>query len=157
MNAEPFVIKSLDDIKDVVHYLYTNFSDKPLEVVIKEYKSKRTIDQNQLFHLWMDEIAEQRMDKGWTPPEVFKENGKPYSPSELVKAYYKDKFLPTVEIKVTDKTVITQKLSTSDLDTGQMSHFMQMIDEHCASTGISLTIPERSQYYKNQQKQGNKV
>lgn len=159
METENFVIKSKEDIPTLIHHLYSLPADIPLSVDVKEYKVKRTIDQNALMHKWFDEISEWRIEEGWEPPQVPKvgTTGKFYKPSELMKEFFKNKFLPTVEIDIAPGHSITRKVSTTDLDTGECSHFMQQIESYCAERGIILTIPENSQYYKIQKKLGNKT
>lgn len=157
MNKQTFVIRTKDDALDMVDTIVNLPLETPISVEIKEHKLKRTLTQNALLHQWFDEIAVQRMDKGWEPPEVMKDNGKPFKPAELIKEYFKNRFLPTIEIAITDDYTVIRPKSTSDLDTGECSNFMMMVEADCSEHGIRLTIPKNSQYYKLQQKQGNKI
>ena len=150
MDQQSFVVRTKEDMEGVCSALKELPLFASLDIVVKEHKLKRTLSQNDLMHKWFDEIAVQKMNYGWKPPIVIRENGKEYKPAELIKEYYKDKFLPTVDIHITCDRIVSKKLSTADLDTGECSRFMQMIDEHCASSGIKLTIPENSKYYKDQ-------
>ena len=61
-----------------------------------------------------------------------------------MRLYFQRKFLPS-------------ETTIQDLDTGEMSRFMQMVEQDCNNIGISLTIPKDSVYYKNQKTQGEKI
>ena len=147
MEYRTFKLRSVDDVGGLVDYLSSLPFDKPLEIQVKEFKLKQTQSQRGLIHKWFDEMRDYELAIGWKPFEslgidldVTPKSGL----SKVVKRYYEQRFLPS------EKT-------TEDLDTGEMSHFMQLIDAVCAERGIRITIPENSQYYKLQKHQGNKL
>jgi len=104
-------------------------------VTIVQWREKRSLDQNALAHRWFQEAADYF--------DVAASAG--YKPAEVMKEYFKRKFLPSKEILIKGTPVLVPP-QTSKLDMGEMIHFMTQVDDWCAQRGCPLTKPENSQY-----------
>ncbi|MCL5592660.1 hypothetical protein M5Y58_23805, partial [Enterobacter roggenkampii] len=51
------------------------------------------------------------------------------------------------------KTIELELRHTSDLDTGDMHHFMCQVEDWCAQFGLVLTIPQSSEFQVLRDKQ----
>lgn len=83
-------------------------SGKPLRLQVKEWRDKRSLSQNSLFHMWMGEISEYLINSGRTD-----------ATPEWVKRNLKKTYLGCEEVTYTDfitgeKTTIWEPRHTSD-------------------------------------------
>lgn len=120
---------------------------KPLRLQVKEWREKRSLSQNALSHMWYQEISEYLIKSGRTD-----------ATKEWVKRNLKKTFLGYEDVEYTDfttgeKTVERQLRHTSDLDTGDMHHFMCQVERWCAQFGLVLTIPQSSEFQVLREKQ----
>lgn len=105
-------------------------NDKPLwHVVIKPYRKNRSLDQNNLLHMWIQEIANQ------TGNDL-----------ETVKEYLRAKFLSPVfkewKDPFSDEVSILQcPRSTTTLDTREMTTFLNQIEQFALENGCVLSNP----------------
>ncbi|MDX7992602.1 hypothetical protein [Xenorhabdus littoralis] len=118
-----------------------------LSISAKPYKPKRSLSQNNLSHMWYDEISKYLIRRGrtWMTPEKVKFD---------LKATYLgfEKFEYTDF--VTGKNYTKEQLrKTSKLDTGDMHYYMSQIEAWCAQFGLTLTTPHDSEYMKLKQEQ----
>lgn len=95
---------------------------KPWLVSIKELKPKRSLNQNSLFHAWLQIIAES------TGNDL-----------EDVKNALKDLYLPLKVVKV-GKVERMVRTETSSLDVGDMAAFMDRV-QYFAATELGITLP----------------
>jgi hypothetical protein len=73
--------------------------------------------------------------------------------AEQMKSLMKYKFLGTEDI-VIRKTVIKDQLrSTSKLDKGEMTHFMNQVYDWAVDHGVTLPMPADSEYMKMREAQ----
>ncbi|MCE1354299.1 YbcN family protein [Enterobacter kobei] len=122
-------------------------SGKPLRLQVKEWRDKRSLSQNSLFHMWMGEISEHLINSGRTD-----------ATPEWVKRNLKKTYLGCEEVTYTDfitgeKTTTWAPRHTSDLDTGEMHIFLVKVEMWCAQFGLSLTIPNGCEYQQLRDKQ----
>ena len=113
-----------------------DFSSYPVSIKHGPYRNPRTLSQNSLFHLWMDQAAKQftaRGKKGCTP--------------ENLKALTKTHLLGHEDIQVGSKT-ITVLRSTKKLDKGEFQHFLEECEAWLVHQNVKLTIPADSEYMK---------
>ena len=94
-------------------------------VIVKLYHAKRTLDQNALFHKWVEECANFNGDS-----------------FDDMKDHLKRMFCP-----VTSRTevcgVVMEHRRTRDLDVAQMSEFMEKVSAFAhGDLGVRLTVPE---------------
>lgn len=119
----------------------------PLRLQVKEWREKRSLSQNSLLHLWLGEISEYLVKSGRTD-----------ATPEWVKRNLKKTYLGYEEVEYTDfvtgtKTTELELRHTSDLDTGDMHHFMCQVEGWCAQFGLVLTIPQSSEFQVLRDKQ----
>lgn len=98
--------------------------------------SNRSISQNNLFWMWMTEMA-----------NYFASKGVENSTKDQMHDLMCHKFLGNITVTV-GKTEITRLKSLRDLDKGDMLHFLRQIDEWSADHGLLLTHPEDSEYQR---------
>ena len=115
---------------------------KALRVNVVEWRDKRSLSQNALFHVWVGELS-----------EFLIKRGRKDASKEFCKDLLKHTFLGYEEKEMTDavtgdKTVISSLKHTSKLDTGEMTWFMNLCYQWCLEIGLMLTIPEDSEYMK---------
>jgi hypothetical protein len=73
--------------------------------------------------------------------------------AEQMKALMKLKFLGTEDIVVGHTMIPGQLKRTSNLDKGEMMRFMDDIYDWALDHGVTLTIPEDSEYMKLRRRQ----
>jgi hypothetical protein len=99
------------------------------EVVIRPYKSKRSLDQNALHWKRMDII---RLHIADSTGQVFS--------AEDVHEFFKKKFLPVRLIEIGGESVKVRR-TTTQLNTKEFSEFMDNIDRYCIEH-LQLWLPE---------------
>ena len=114
---------------------------------VKPWREKRSLSQNSLLHMWLAEISEYLI-----------KSGRPDATPEWVKRNLKKTYLGYEEVEYTDfvtgiKTIELELRHTSDLDTGDMHHFMCQVEGWCAQFGLVLTIPQSSEFQVLRDKQ----
>lgn len=77
----------------------------------------------------------------------------PTATPENMKLMMKQRFLGAEDIKIGKTIIENQVKHTSDLDKGEMVHFMDNVYHWARDNGIFLEVPENSEYQKlkNQQ------
>lgn len=114
---------------------------------LKPWREKRSLSQNSLSHVWYQEISDYLIASGRTD-----------ATPKWVKRNLKKTFLGYEDVEYTDfttgeKTVEQQLRHTSDLDTGDMHHFMCQVERWCAQFGLVLSIPQSSEFQVLREKQ----
>lgn len=114
---------------------------------VKPWREKRSLSQNALSHRWYTEISEYLIKSGRTD-----------ATPAWVKRNLKKTYLGYEEVEYTDfvtgiKTIELELRHTSDLDTGDMHHFMCQVEGWCAQFGLVLTIPQSSEFQVLRDKQ----
>jgi len=140
--GEFWLIKDPIEIKDRMDafkkFLETEWCwDKPVSWQVKEYKPRRSLSQNDLFHVWCRDMT-----------RYFKKNNGFIGDEEEMKMILKYKFLGTVDIDIGNTTIPAQVRSTKKLDRGEMLYFMQQVEAWAIDHGVKLTKPQRSEYVK---------
>jgi hypothetical protein len=95
--------------------------DKPHEVIIKPYKHVRSVEQNNLLHSWIREIAN---ETGHTVEEI--------------KDHICSEFLGTKDYVGLDGTQRTRLMTTSELNVEEMSALIERVTELGALVGARL-------------------
>ena len=106
---------------------------KAYRVTIVQWREKRSNDQNSLYWKWMAELSKQAHV-----------NGKKFS-GEVWAEFFKKYYCPDKLIDMPLGEASTVK-GTTNLDTGEMHHYLNKIQAWCMLEGYSLTIPENSEY-----------
>ena len=112
---------------------------------LKDWREKRSLSQNSLSHVWYKEISDYLIKSGRTDatPAWVKRN--------LKKTYLGYEGGHTISSPV--QTIELERRHTSDLDTGDMHHFMCQVEGSCAQFGLVLTIPQSSEFQVLRDKQ----
>jgi len=92
----------------------------PLEIVIRPYRQKRSLQQNALLHKWFDEIS--KVTGEYTADDIKTLMKAKFSPRKLVCG----EMIPT---------------ATSNLNSAQMAEFMEQVAAFAATYGVALTQP----------------
>lgn len=114
-------------------------TDKSYRISLKEWREKRSLNQNSLFHVWCKQLSIQFCKKDRRYTETF------------VKDMLKHTFLGYEEVMrvnvMTREKYYTQELRhTSKLDKGEMKYFMDQVYAWAVNIGILLSIPEDCEY-----------
>lgn len=121
-----FILRNDDILINAIEYLngLVLDEDKPVELVIKDHKKKRTEDQNALYWSWLRIIGKETGDS-----------------TKALHAFYGDEFLPKEEASVFGKKVLEIK-STTELGVKGFTEYLQSVESHAASfLGINLPHP----------------
>lgn len=114
--------------------------NEAVEVVAKPWKEKRSLSQNRLLWQWMNEISEQAIVGDQKhEPEIWHE-------------YFKRYFCPSKIIAMPAGDDLEVK-STKKLDTGEMHHYLNKIEQWAQGHFYTLTIPHNCEYEQLKQKQ----
>jgi len=116
--------------------------NKTYRVSIKEWREKRSLDQNSTYWLWLNEINRQ------APLKIEHSNVKG---AELWHEVFKKYYCPVKNITNGEKNLPVK--STKLLDVGEMTYYLERIENWCIDRGITLPISEDSDYFKLIQKQ----
>lgn len=147
MNQGAFlIIRSRDEIAQRLEYLGQLLSEwdftHPISVKHGKYTNPRTLNQNALFHMWLNEASKQ-----------FERRGKKNIEPERLKLLLKNHFLGTIDVEVGSQVVTGVIRSTKKLDRGEMQHFMEQCEQWFLDMGVKLTIPGDSEYMKTREAQ----
>lgn len=103
-----------------------------LKITVKDGR-KRSLSQNALLWMWYGELSTQIKQK----------SREGYSTDDLHE-YFKSRFCPTKELKFGNAVI--QATTTTRLDTGEMTRYLDQIHEWACGAGFKLTIPINSEY-----------
>ena len=120
--------------------------DKPCKLEVKQYVDARSLSQNALMHMWFNQIYNRFSAMGIMVGD------EPIT-AEDVKLMMKHKFLGVKDV-VRGKLVIKDQLvSTSSLNSGEMTYFLDQVYDWAMDKGIYLPIPEHRIYKKYRERQ----
>ena len=108
---------------------------KTYRVNVVEWREKRSLSQNSLYWKWVAEINKQ------SPLRVENSN---LDGSELWHEVFKKYYCPVKNI--TNQENILPVKSTKLLDVGEMTFYLNKIEHWAIDRGLTLTIPEDSEY-----------
>ena len=123
MRKQTYIIRNDADRGRVVGLLLGLDTSRPTDVIIGPHVKKRSLNQNSLLHKWFAIIAE------------FSGDSEASTKSDL-----KAMFSPIVESKIEAGRM--RPLDTSEMDTKQMSEFMDRVSAWAAGMAIRLPVPE---------------
>nr|BAR35117.1 hypothetical protein [uncultured Mediterranean phage uvMED] len=139
---------SKDDVKKKAQYLIDKMLDwdfsNPLCVKLEVYKNPRSLSQNAMSHIWYREIAKAMAKKGHVVDYD--------DPAEAWKLWLKKRFLGVSTISI-GKHTLEEIKRTSDLNTGEMTHYLDQVYYWANDVGIRLTIAKESEYAEMRAKQ----
>lgn len=120
--------------------MITSAPNKAYRVSVVGWREKRSLSQNSLYWKWMAELSSQA-----------KVNGKTFS-GEIWAEFFKKYYCPSKSVEMPLGESSTTK-TTTNLDTGEMHHYLNNIQAWCMREGYSLTIPSDSEYQQLLDKQ----
>ena len=104
--------------------------DELHEVIIRPYKSKRSLDQNNLYWSWVDKIRIHVADSTGN-----------FFLGDEIHEWLKAKFLPVRVVEI-EGVAVKCAATTTKLNTKEMSEYMEMIERFCGSEmGLFLPLP----------------
>jgi len=115
------VIQTEEDKQNFIKALKNAIITAPVMVETSLYKKKRSLAQNRLFHMWMNEIS------NW----YYETHGEKYAP-RYWKIYFKRMFLGDEAFSINGKNFIETR-HTADLKTNEMMEMLEQIDIYCAN------------------------
>lgn len=118
---------------------------KPLCLKLEPYQNPRSLSQNALFHMWLREIKKGMEKKGVKVTVGDAE--------EAWKLWLKRRFLGTNDFQIKNQVIEGQIKRSSELNKGEMVHFMDQCYHWALEQGINLTIPMESEYAELKAKQ----
>lgn len=135
------IITDPNQVMLISSYIWDHFEHdtNPLSVSIKN-GSKRSLNQNNTYWMWLGELSVQIKVK----------SAESYYTDDLHE-YFKQRFCPDMEITLGGKTIYVK--STKRLNTGEMHFYMNQVHEWAVNAGFKLTIPIDSQYREIMERQ----
>lgn len=113
---------------------------KTLKVEVGEWREKRSLSQNRLYWMWLNEICEQ----------IHKRIGQSHD-SETLHEYFKQCYCPQKSKLLGSKEIVIA--STTKLDKGEMHFYLNQIEQWCIDRGFRLTTPIDSEYRQIMERQ----
>lgn len=133
-NLMKFKIFTQEDKAAVKEYIDELPDGKPFSVVIVRWQSKRTMDQNRLYWLWLNCIAKDG-ELGYTAEELH--------------CVFAQKFLGARQKIMYGESALVDVPSTRRLDTKEFSAYLEKI-ETFANTELGIPLPNPQDKYFNQ-------
>ncbi|GAA4652060.1 hypothetical protein GCM10023116_43440 [Kistimonas scapharcae] len=128
------VIASEAQRQQLIRFLSNQPLDKPLEIIWRPFKSKRSLPANALFHKWVSVLARHFTKKGHQVSD------------DYMKLLLKHQFLGYESITVGRTEIKDQLRHTSKLNSAEFCEFMTKVDAWAADHGCFLPRPEDSEY-----------
>lgn len=152
-----FLITTQESVKTMAEQAVNHFKENGHYAVEFKDFGKRSLSQNALLHMWINEIVDFFIKRG---RKEFLSGSK--MNLKNMKENLKETFLgyedkETVNLKTGEVKVSSQLRHTSDLDKGDFMHFLNLIEGFAREYDIKLTIPVESEYYQLMKDSGEKV
>ncbi len=113
--------------------MITSKQNKAYRVCVVEWREKRSLSQNALYHKWLDEISKQA-----------RVNGKLFS-VDVWHEYFKKYYCKPTVIDMPAGEPVTI-ITTTKLDVGEMHHYLNKIERWAQDKAFTLTIPLNCEY-----------
>lgn len=141
------VINSKEDIYAFNQAALALPLDKPLIAELKPYKRKRSLDQNALYWMWLTDLSKFLVSKG-----------RKFASKEWCHDAMRHSFLAYDEREYMDVTTgeitTTRTLrSTTKLNTGGFTFYLEQIEAWAMGIGCLLPVPENSEYMRLKREQ----
>ncbi|AUR88666.1 NinB protein [Vibrio phage 1.168.O._10N.261.52.A10] len=112
-----------------------DLDQKSYRIKITEWRDKRSLSQNNLYWMWLNEISNQ-----------IEQRLKQCHDAETLHEYMKMQFCPQQEVAIGSNKASVKFRSTSKLQVGEMHHYLTKIEQWAIERGFKLTVPIDSQY-----------
>lgn len=143
---QKWIIKSQDDVGRVLGNMIGTVTDNwlegPYQVTVEPYIYARTIPQNDLYWLWMGVVVKWLRSRG---DKVAKDDK---TAKRHASAFFQERFLGTETPEIGRWECQAQLISTKSLGVGEMQNYMEKVNAWCMNAGVTLPVPEESQYKK---------
>jgi len=128
MRSQTIIVRDEVLRKRVIQLLSALNLDGPWEITVKPYRKRRSLSQNSLLWLWLNEVAD----------HVSQHTGMDV---DDIHAFFKQKFLPAKIIEISGETVECR--TTTKLTTLEMADYMNKIYAFVTSElGVLLPLPQ---------------
>lgn len=143
------IIQSPQDVAQLATSIMQLDFDKPMLVDVRPYRRKRSLDQNALYWMWLTELSEYLQGKG-----------RDFATKEWCHDAMRHSFLGWEEKQLVD--VVTGEItetralrSTTKLDKGAFTFYLEQIEGWALGIGCLLTVPENCEYMKLKREQND--
>ena len=122
----------------------------PLQVEWKQYRKKRSINQNSLSWMWYKEISDFLIEKG---PKHYAKWDSQEAHDMCCHTWLGYEEREYTDMVTGEITVKEELRGTSDLDTGAMTLFLDQVYFYWMEKGLMLKIPVACEYQKYKEMQ----
>lgn len=116
--------------KVLANLVNTNCSKDGYELVIRNYKSKRSLEQNNRYWAMLRQVSENM----WVDGNKFID--------KTWHKYFRGQFIGYNEISMPNGTTELEPISTTTLDVEQFTNYMMQIEQWCAEQGYPIMQEE---------------
>ena len=110
------------------------------------WQNGRTINQNALSHMWYTDIAKHFKDRGKTHFDSGDKMNDSNMKDNLKMTYLGCEEKTYIDMKTGEVITTTELRHTSDLEKGDMTNYLMLIDAFCAQYKIYIRKPMDSEY-----------
>lgn len=118
------------------------------------WSNGRTIGQNALSHMWYEDITKHFLAGGKTHFESGAEMNEANMKDNLKLTYLGCEEKTYIDLKTGEVITKSELRHTSDLEKGDMTNYLMLIDAFCVQYGIYIRKPADSEYVKIMQQIG---
>lgn len=121
--------------------------DRPLVAELKPYRRKRSLDQNALYWMWLTELSVYLIKKG-----------RKFATKEWCHDAMRHSFLgydrkELVDVNTGEVQVRQSLRSTTKLQTGEFTFYLEQIEAWATGIGCLLPVPDNSEYMRLKREQ----
>ena len=129
---EKFIIRNEDIRKNCIEFISKMDITTPITVNIYDYKKNRTLDQNDLYWLWIEQLCDYNGDT-----------------KDAMHRIMRARHLPLI-FDVVDGIKTVELTSTTSLNTKEFSDYLKEIEVELIDNGIKPKYPEELIYILKQ-------
>lgn len=141
------ILDNPPDVEELVEILCTMRLNKPLSVSIKPYNRTRSLDQNALYWMWLTDLSKYLIAKG-----------RKFASKEWCHDAMRHSFLgydrkELIDVKTGEVQVRQSLRSTTKLQTGEFTFYLEQIEAWAMGIGCLLPVPDNSEYMRLKREQ----
>ena len=147
MSKLHMVVTTTQDLEAFISAVRSLPIDKPHQLELKPYHGKRSLDQNALYWLWLTDLSRYLIGKGrkfatkdWCH-DAMRHSFLGYDRKELI------------DVKTGEVQVRQSLRSTTKLQTGEFTHYLEQIEAWATGIGCLLPVPDNSEYMRLKREQ----
>jgi len=138
MSSEIFILDCMSKVIRLIDKLRLvnpkNIAQPIYKVTIEPYKAKRSVSQNRLLWLWMNEISN----------KYYETRGKLYSP-DMWAEYFKQNFIESAITEIRGEAIKMAK-TTTQMTTKEFTDYLEKIDIYVVSE-LDIILPHPDDLY----------